>query len=532
MRGGWLLVLLCAAACSGAAVPNDQAQSETSGDPMQIRVELPRRKWAAGEMLLATVSIENTGAIAITIPDPQSNANWQPTYTLRRPDGESQATSLRTAVFGAPGGPLDPSLADLVTVEPGATHAIQLQLDHLFEFLQPGHYALEAHLDWDGLTAQSPMLEIDVESTRLRSARICAAAGAQDPYSLSVFVLDDGGGVSIASFLEDAQTDTVRRTSLTAFAQVPADAMSIFLPWNNVAGLGTPSPRVGWQSGATLGLVDFRETGSLSGGLTMELPFPPTVVHPALSTAEGAVDVFVLDAAGERLGLVRFPPADAGPPLGRIGEPPPVATAPPQPRLLWTEPTRGRVIAFAASITSPASGSRRLACYLTVVEDQVQFFVVDAGDGSGAPTLRVMPLGAREDETTGSAPTVRLESDGAVVGSMLVFRKMDDGTRAVLLKEVRFDASGEATSKYDGSVDVATTPTAGVVAHAVTPASAGRLDWLFVLPNGTVRSSGAPAVSQTLTGTPVHPLQLLGLDDFRYLLTTSPEGASGFERVR
>lgn len=496
---------------------------------MEIRLELSKDRFGARESMHGTVTIVNDGDRPIEVPDPEANSNWQPVYTIEGPSfPDGHTFSMRSAVLKDP----TPSPIDVdpmtVSIGPGETYAAVLPFDNLVELTEPGEYFLTATMAWDGRTARSQTVAFRIERPSIRSCRLLASPELQDPTEILAFCLQgegDGTEIQIASFFHDPQTDRIVQQSLSRFAPAEGKAEAVIAPWTNFTGIGTPSPRAGFQSGDTLTVIDFGE----AAGQSVTLPFTPWVVHPGLTPLDAALDLFVLDADSRELGLVRFP-STIGETILRIGEPPPAVAGSDEPSLLWRHPLPGGVVTARAALSPQQGGDRRLALLALSTEDGMEVILADAGTGEQAPTVRaaqvkgLWPLSASE-------PAFRMDTEGRAFGSVLAASAPDeDGQRSISVVDVIWSAT-ETDARYEATAIAGPQdpPRVSVVRYSVTPSPAPRRDWLVFTAKGEILSSWSEA--RSLGGSPVLPLELLSLAEFTYVLTLTDAGTLEFERL-
>lgn len=509
-------VALCAAGCGRSRLASaSQVLITHERAPMQIQLSLPKQRFIAGEAMKVTVTLTNSGAQAIEVPDPALNSNWQPTYTVKGPAYERGFTfSFRSAVFQDSSPNPVGAKPETVSLQPGQARSSLVPIERLIRLVEPGAYTLIATLEWEGWSVQSQPVAFTIERPGLRSCQLAATPGLQDSYNIPVFCLQQDpsgeGEVLVAMFQEHLQTEQIVLSNMEPFATPAAGAETIFSPWMNYSGLGTPSPRAGWQAGARLGVVDFRETE----GAQLTLPWVPRIIRPALSPLSGVLDLFLLDEKGTGLSRVRFPAPGQG------GEPTRTETV----------PLPARAVGGRAALSPQGTGDRRYALLIAESGEDVTLILVDAGSGAEAPGLRSVKVkGLRV--LPDSEPALRIDGQGQAHGAVLLGGVPEaSGAQAVSLVEVVWPAgeSGEPSVKVEEVARLDAAPRATAVAYSLTR-GAPRREWVLLTADATrLVSSLAPGERRMLRGSPLLPLELLVLKELACLLTLSDAGTPQF----
>ena len=507
---------------------------------MLIRLELAKDRFGARESMPGTVTIVNDGDRVLEVPDPESNSNWQPTYTIRGPAFPDGFTfSMRSAVFRDPT-PNPPGVEPLtVQLEPGQAHSVCIPLDNLIALTKPGAYTMTANLDWGGRSVQSDPITFRIERPMIRSCRLIARPGLQDTYAIQVFALQGEGPaaeIQIASYARDPQTDRIVLQSLNRFAAAGAEAEVIVAPWLNYAGIGTPPPRAAWQAGDTLSVAGYGEDQAQA----LSLPWTPRVVRPALTPRSAELDLFVLGHDGRTLGLVRFPATGGDDDIHLLrrslsgGEdnspPPPAADEEKLPRLLWQHELDLPAVAARAALSPEERGDTRHVLLVTATDEAAELSLVEMGPGEKTPTLRTVRVD-RWQPLTPSEPALRVDAQGNAHGSVLLASEPKaDGTRSIAVADVQWPITEGDAQLTVREVAVAA-PVASAVSYSLTKSESPRRDWVLLTSDGGALSSCSPDRIRPLQGRPMTPPDLLAIDEFTYVLTVSEAGTLEFERL-
>jgi hypothetical protein len=512
----WPILLLLAALAFACAPLPAGAQTTLKPDrrtSMKIRIELPRQRYIAKEAMQARVSITNDGAQPIEVPDPAANVNWQPTYLVKGPSfPDGRVFSFRSVVYGGAGSDAAGRQAMTLAIAPGQTHSADFPLEQLVAIAKPGEYLLAAALEWGGLKARSDPVSFTIESPDFRSLQLVTAPALQPAFPINVFALTGGAGarVYLATFAADQNTGQIALKSLSNFVPSAPGATTVFGPWMNFHGMGTPAPRAGWQAGATLGLAGFGEPP-----VSVSLPSAPRIVRPALMTGNGDTDVFALEDAAGRLSMVRFPEAGG-------------------PKVVWTQALPGKVVAASAALGPAQRGDSRIAVVISGRADGLAATLVDAGQGGAAPKLRTVEV-AGVQAFAGSEPAARVRADGSVQAALVVTQPASAGAgRRAAVLDLAWPADAAALGQ--GTVtpiaaDLSAQPRAAAAAYTHASGAKDRRDWALVLDNGEVVSA-ATGNRQRLSGRAVEPVQLFVGTQGTYLLTLTDEQLPAFEPLR
>lgn len=474
---------------------------------MQIQIELTQDRFVAKESMVATIRIRNDGAAPMDVPDPASNVNWQPVYTVRGPgfpDGYSfhfRGTALgdkRSAPVG-----VEPKT---VRLDPGKTRSVRLPMEQLVTLTKPGEYSLSAKLDWNGVVAESKPVSFHIEQPVFRSFQVVAADGLQPSFPIRVYCLvgeRPNPQLYMAAFNESRpDLGEIKLNSLSRIAGATPQADTVFGAWTNYDGMGTPEPGAGWQAGAVLGLGVFGSRNSPS----VTLPAVPRLVRPALGNVSGDLDVFALGGHGTELSLVHFP-AEGGPPA-----------------IAWSQPVPAPAVAARASIAPESHGGKWFVVLVTGGKSGAGLTLVSAGTG-GTPAFRTLLLSGLHP-LEASEPAIYVGPDGTVHTSTLLATGPE--ARSLKVVDVAWRLSGDPVVEIGKPIELPADFRGAMAAYSV--AGGRRREWAVLLGNGQIMSSRAPGVERTTTGRPVVPLELLPMSAITYLLTLD-EGLPRLEVV-
>jgi len=462
---------------------------------LQIQIQLTQDRFVAKESMVATVRIQNDGVAAIDVPDPASNTNWQPVYTVKGPAYPSgHSFHFRGAALGdtrsAPVG-VQPKT---VRLEPGKARSVRLPMEQLATLTQPGEYTLSAKLDWLGVTAESKPVSFHIDKPVFRSFQVLAADGLQPSYPIRVYCLvgeRPNPQLYVAAFNESRpDLGEINLASLSRIAAANPQADTVFGAWTNYEGMGTPPPGAGWQAGAALGLGVFGSSNSPS----IKLPAVPRLVRPALGNVSGDLDVFALVSRGSQLSLVHFPAEGS-------------------PAVAWSQTVPSPAVAARASIAPENQGGKRFVVLVTGGSSGAGLTLVSDATG-GKPAYRNLSL--RElFPLESSEPAIYVGPDGTVHTSALLATSAE--ARSLKVVDVAWPPIGEPLVEVGKPIVLPARFRGAMAAYSV--AGGRRREWAVLLENENVITSKAPGIARKMTGQPVLPLELLPMSAITYLLT-------------
>ena len=478
-----------------------------------ITIELKKNRFLAKEAMGATIRIENTGDAPVEVPDPQTNINWQPTYTVEGPSYPQGYTfHFRGVILG------DMEAAheglDLMTIrlEPGQSHIAEVPLEQMATIAKPGEYTLVASMDIDGKTVRSEPITFTIVEPVFQSFHIAVAEGFQSSYPIRIFCLESSQpqpDVYMALFKEvEPDVGDVRLMDLTHCATAGKNAEQLFGAWMNYTGLGTPAPRVGWRQGSTLCVIGFGEEEPK----TFDPPDPFEIVRPGLMTESGELDLFVLCEEGKVLSLLRFPDGEEAP------------------RSMWDFNLPAKASAGRAALGPSAAGSDRVAVFLADTEKGAQFTLLNAGNGESKPKIQKVVVKGKH-HLPSCEPAVRMDRDGNIHASSLLVDDSDERSLQLIDLVWSPGAKPPLSANRSSAVALQEDVRAGAVVYGVAERQIPRRDWVVLLNDGNVVSNQFPQPT-SIPGEPAVPLQLLPMSRRTYLLVADPEQVLRLTPVR
>ena len=478
-----------------------------------ITIELKKDRFLAKEAMGAAMRIENTGDAPVEVPDPQTNINWQPIYTVEGPSFPQGYTfHFRGVLLG------DMEVGheglDLVTVrlEPGQSHIAEVPLEQMATFAKPGEYTLAASMDIGGKTVRSEPVTFTIVEPVFQSFHIAVAEGFQSSYPIRVFGLVASGStadVYMALFKEvEADVGDVRLMDLTYCAPAGKNAKQLFGARMNYTGLGTPAPRVGWRRDSTLCVIGFGEEEPK----TFDPPEPFEIVRPGLMTESGDLDLFVLSEGGKVLSLVRFPDGEDAP------------------KSMWDFDLPAEATAGRAALGPSSAGSDRVAVLIADTKKGALLALLNAGNGEAKPKLQKVVVKGKH-HLPSCEPAVRMDRDGNIHASTLIVDDSDE--RVVQLIDLAW--SPNAKPPFSANRSLAATlqkdARAGAVVYGVAERDTPRRDWAILLEDGQIVTNQF-LEPRSLPGEPAVPLQLLPMSRRTYLLVEDPKKVLRLTPVR
>jgi hypothetical protein len=488
---------------------------------IELRICAPRPAYVAGEDIVFGIEIENRGASPVQVPDPESNANWQPAYELHGPGPDDVARfDFRTIVRGK--SPVSPAPADasLLSIGPGETVSASLFLSGLVRVRRPGTYTLTARLSWDGIDVTSPPVSFTLEPLAVSAFGTGMSRrrdGTPEIYAAWIHEREGRTALFQALFGEDRpDLGEMGRRTVARLCEPAPGSSDVFVPWGAHSRLEDLIGWVLWREGQDLcGLPTMGR-----GPLRMTLPFVPSSwAFPALESRAHDIDLFVIGGPAARtLAMVRI--VHGG-----------FARAP-QGSVQWTVELPEAIVGAAVGAQPNAHEKlRHLALVSSGAERvTVRHVLVDG----------VTPPGkfneVEIDEWTAAAaapPAVLAHDKGGARVSVLVSSPKDPARCRLI--ELLFGPPHPSEPGAAASSIVLPVPPAEAQVRYFRHAVSGvfRRDWAIRGtdgatyargPGGGVRAVRAPSDDPA-------PLALIVLATNSYLLDRSPSGGFDFEHV-
>jgi hypothetical protein len=472
----------------------------------------------AGEDIFVDLALTNHGSAPLEVPDPESSANWQPTFTVSGPGPNDRVTFDRLGLArGRPSRPLLDTSAVLLAIPPGVTWRGRLCLGEVARVGVPGRYVIGSRLAWGGLAIEAAPAQLTVTPLRAVSAVVGLGGTASgEPEIAAAWLHRDGdeSALFFATFTERAapMTGLVRR-SVTRLARAAPGASSPACP------LAEHSLEEDWFGWAAFcegdAIVAAPTNGDAAARLVLDFT-PDAVLLPAIQHPGHDLDLFLLArAAGapaaSLLALTRFADGDfAADAAGRV---------------VWTCPLPFTA-ASGAVTAQPGTGSRlRHAAFVEAAPGCVRIHHALI-DGRGPP-LRFEVVTLDDVEVLDDAPPALFAARSGALHAALIVTTPGDHARCHLV-DLLF------APRHEGASIAATTPIA-----LPYPAVAARLgydrredgghrrDWVIRTNDGAVHAAG-PTGARTARAASDTPLCLLVLERESYLIDPAPGGALTF----
>jgi len=472
--------------------------------------------YVAGEDIFLDLTLTNPGSATIEVPDPESIANWQPTFTVTGPNVRTTFDRLGLA-RGRPRRPLPDSAAVLIAIPPGATWRGRLCLGELVRVGAPGSYVVSSRLTWGALVIDAEPAQLTVTPLRAVSAVVSLGGAASgEPEIAAVWLHRDGdeSALFFASFTERRAPMTgLARLRVTRLARTTPQASSPACP---IAEQSLQEDWFGWAAfceGAAI--VAAPTNGDPSARLLLDFT-PDAVLLPAIQHPGHDLDLFFLartelDPAGSLLALARFEDGDfASDAAGRV---------------VWTYPLPFTAVSGAVT-AQPGTGSRR--CHAAFVEAgagrvRVHHTLID---GRGPPkSFEVVTLD--DAEVLNDAPPALFAERSGALHAALIVTTPGDRARCRLV-DLLF------APRHEGASIAAITPldlpypaVAARLGYGRREDGGHRRDWAIRSNDGAVHAAGATG-ARTARAASDTPLCLLVLERESYLLDPAPTGALTF----
>lgn len=475
--------------------------------------------YVAGEDIFLDLALTNLGSAPFEVPDPESSANWQPTFTLTGPGPSDRVTFDRLGLArGRPSRPLPDSAAVLVAIPPGATWRGRLCLGELVRLGAPGRYEISSRLIWGGATIEAEPTPFTVAPLRAVSAVVSLGGAASgEPEIAAAWLHRDGdeSALFFASFTErPAPMTGLLRGRVTRLARTSSQASSPACP---IAEQSLQDDWFGWAAfceGAAI--VAAPTNGDPSARLDLDFT-PDAVLLPAIQHPGHDLDLFLLaraeegDPAGGLLALARFEDGDfASDAAGRV---------------VWTCPLP--FTATSGAVTAqPGTGARlRHVALIEAAAGRVRVHHALI-DGRGPP-LRFEAITLDDAEVLADAPPALFAERGGALHAALIVTTPGDRARCRLV-DLHF------APRHEGASITATTPidlpypaVTARLAYGRREGGGHRRDWAIRSNDGAVHAAGATGARTARAGSDT-PLCLLVLERESYLLDPASGGALTF----
>lgn len=485
-----------------------------------FRLTAPRAAFVAGEDILLGLSLENRGGAPLAVPDPEANANWQPSYALKGPGpGDVRAFDLHAVVRRRKAGVPSDDQAVLLMLAPGATWQGSLPLTDLVPLPRPGAYTLSARLSWGGIDVVADPVAFTVEPLRVTGASVgLGRDAAGTPEIFAAWMHDTGGGAAIfqGQFVEQRPDlgETVRR-GVVRLCEPPAGARDVTSPAADHSRFEDLFGWVAWREGRDLRALP--TTGVDAGRLTLGFD-PALVLQPALFARSHDLEIFVVGrgaSQGQTLSLIRF--QDRG------------YAAPPEGAVMWTIPLPAPALSGAVAREPGPGRARHVVLVASGPEATVVMHAI--ADGTKAPP-KVTSIDLDDCTPLADAPPGLLANAKGGVRAGIFVAAAGDASRARLVELLLGPVDPLDRAAATASIPLAAGAVAARLGYYRHPGGGHRRDFVVLDGDGALHARGESGlrVARAAWDTSM-PLSLLVLGQVSYLLEPSHAGGLGLEAL-
>ncbi len=477
--------------------------------------------YVAGEDIFLDLALTNHGSATIAVPDPESSANWQPTFTVTGPGPNDRTTFDRLGLTrGRPSRALPDSAADLLAIPPGATWRGRLCLGEFARVGAPGRYVVGSRLVWGALAIDAEPAQLTVTPLRAVSAVVSLGGTASGEPEIAAVWLHRDGDESALFFASFAQ----RAAPMTGLIRLRVTRLARAAPWASspacpIAEQSLQEDWFGWAAfceGAAI--VAAPTNGDDAARLLLDFA-PDAVLLPAIQHPGHDLDLFLLarnalDPAGTLLALARFGDGDfASDAAGRV---------------VWT-----CSLPFAAAIgavtAQPGTGSRRR--HAVLVEAAAGSVRIHHAliDGRGPP-LRFEVVTLDDAEVLDDAPPALFAERSGALHAALIVTTPGDHARCRLVDLLFAPRHERASIEATTPIDLPYPAVAARLGYGRREDGGHRRDWAIRSTDGAVHADGATG-ARTARAASDTPLCLLVLERESYLLDPATGGALTFSEL-
>ena len=457
---------------------------------MELHLELTQDHLLTIEALVVTVWGRNTSSTTVEIPEPGVYYNQQPVYVVK---GPSFPEGQRFAMGH------DPKRPDrMLHLAPGEAFERRFDLRPYIPWSKPGTYTLSMEMAGPAGNLRTETKTLEIEEPHFQAFEIAAQRPMQPTFP--VIVAAWSSTASQSSLYNVVFTELRPDLGEMKFDQVykvagPAEPLQEMVATEHErGGMGSPPPRFAGVSGRALSVYEGAERRQ-----SIDLPFAPQVVHPALMPPSGVVSVFVLDESRTHISLVEFPAITPGgpPPGGQVvlhqGLPHPAG-------------------AFRAAL---GAGGTRAVLLLSEQDGGVEFSVGVLSGGALHFRSAMAPQAVLERHVQ---PSLHVGAGGQELRASAFL--LDTEGRPFVADFHSPAAAGDAQASRGEPLPIKGEIQSGAIAYALAPATDNpRRDWALLLSGGEMISSRNPTASFRPYGRVVIPLQLLAMRQVGYYLT-------------
>lgn len=449
---------------------------------MEIRIQSPQPAVVNGEPIQVELTLRNTGAQALTLPELDDPSAPQPYFVIQ---GPSAPKPYRFHWQGKPP-KASATPGDVTVVAPGQTVQATLSLPSSLALATPGMHALYATYAWQGVVAESNRIAVKVDAPGPPLLRIVGRTPLLSEVGIQALSVQ-GQTLYLASFHEERpDLGEVDFLGFSRLATAEPGATDFFAPWCQTARPGEIGPRFGWRSGNSLTVAGFHKLPQ-----RIDLGFAPRVHGPSLMAANGDIELLVSDTAGSRIFLLRFPN------VGYDQAPPPAV-------VVWRAELPEPVIDLVASI-NPDGMKRALLRHAGRVR-------LMAWDDAGPKFEAPLPIAGRPAAEVG--PALHLSVSGVVRASVL--SQDPANARKVALTQITWPAGAPPQVVAEPAIELQSPLRSGTIAYSMRSVETPRRDWVFVLESHRVLNSQSEGKAFVSKRQVMLPPQVLVMKDLSY----------------
>jgi len=391
---------------------------------MKFELILPRELYLTGENISVDVRLTNTGQAAVDAPRLVARENAQPVYTLRGPSYPNGVSfNFRDSRPGAASVP--PPAPSTYRVLPGAHMETGFNLTEIQALNAPGEYTLSARIDWEGWSAEAAPVKFRVEKAKFVEASLGMDVYSRSARSLRAVWIGESSGRRFLgeSFFYENRPDLgeMKLSETRIIRQIGPKGADPFCPWVNYDRMSAPKFWHGWREGAILYAFSDDEQAPRRFDMRSD---KARIVHPALMSESGELDVLVLDGNRKTLRMVRFPAQPEGENSAAAA---------------WTAELPEEVAGLRLGIGPKEQGGSRLAVAVSQHGAKLAIRIIRIRDNAAeiSPPL-LTDTGYVLHE---SRPAIGFAPDGSMLASVLFAKH--PGLRTLAVADVAIPREGE-----------------------------------------------------------------------------------------
>lgn len=291
-------------------------------------------------------------------------------------------------------------------------------------------------------------------------------------------------------------------------ARAADNASRPFSPWANYPRRDSIHLWRGWREEGDLVTLPYAGQDPQR----LEIGAAAVTVHPTLTVESGELDVFFMPSPA-KLALARFMP-DAG-----------------SPRVLGPWPIMAPVVGATALLTPVALGSRRRVLTLSQQETVAIVQLRDFGSGDEGPLLWEAQLDGLY-VVPGSRPAMTIDADGSTRVFFLVSKEL--GSPSMSVATVTFPArpGGAPMLAFEACAPLPMPAIASAVVTQSLDVPRPRVDFIALLPDGSVFHSGTDEEPMRPDGIPAVPLEAVARRNCTYYGCANPARGMFLETLR